>query len=364
MHPMKAKLIAATCACVCWSAASAEGAAVLFQDNFDSGQSEMAWHPPNLSGPDASVDFAFDYSTLGIPSAPNSVGGTTRGMRFLVNQGFDPATTDGTFQGISASPLDQHFTGDFIIQFDAWMNFVGPLPQGGVGSTQMATFGWGTTGTSVQWAGSNHSIIFAASGDGGTSSDYRVYRVGGGAPLSPSENPGVYAAGDISAPAASDSRNNVNPYYAPLGGKTTPAAQVSLFPNQAGTTAEGTFGMAWRNVVIEKAGDSISWTVDGLRIATVPLQGIVPGGDNILFGMFDINATSSTDPNDFLNAAIYDNILVTVPEPSSLLLLGSALALASTRRRRRDSADRLLLRTPHRVDSLPSLLSRRSRIGQ
>jgi hypothetical protein len=48
-------------------------------------------------------------------------------MRFLVNQGLDPVTTDGAFQGISAHPLDemtvpQAFSGDFRIRFDAWMN--------------------------------------------------------------------------------------------------------------------------------------------------------------------------------------------------------------------------------------------------
>ena len=92
--------------------------------------------------------------------------------------------------------------------------------------------------------------------------------------------------------------------------------------------------MAWRDVVIEKAGDTISWTVDGLRIATVPLEEVIPGGDNILFGMFDINATSSIDPNDFLNAAIYDNIVVIVPEPASAALLSVTAGFALAFRRR------------------------------
>jgi hypothetical protein len=40
--------------------------------------------------------------------------------------------------------------------------------------------------------------------------------------------------------------------------------------------------------------------------------------------MFDVNANASIDPNDFLNAAIIDNVVVeNVPEPSSVALLGS-----------------------------------------
>ena len=80
-------------------------------------------------------------------------------MRFLVNQGLDPVTTDGAFQGISAHPLDEMvapraFSGDFRICFDAWMNVIGPFPGGGSGSTQMASFGWGTNGGNTQGAGS------------------------------------------------------------------------------------------------------------------------------------------------------------------------------------------------------------------
>ena len=48
--------------------------------------------------------------------------------------------------------------------------------------------------------------------------------------------------------------------------------------------------MAWRDVVIEKIGTTVTWTVDGLLIATVPIDGITFGGEDIVFGMFDINS--------------------------------------------------------------------------
>jgi hypothetical protein len=303
---------------------------VLFQDNFDSGLSGANWVALLSNGgapTDTAADFAFDYGSLGIPAAPRS-NGTTIGVGFTVNR------EANVFQGISASPIDQHFTGDFRIRFDAWVNFVGAFPDGGTGSTQMASFGWGTTGTLVQWAASNHSMIFAASGDGGTATDYRVYRVGGGAPLAPDLNPGVYAAGNLTG--SPDSRNSNDPYYSSLGSKSAPAAQLALFPNQTGITAPGTFGMAWHDVTIDKVGDVFTWTVDGLLMATVPLNGASPSGDNIFFGMFDINNPSSSEPNNFLNTAIYDNIVVTsVPEPSSLAFLGLVGGIALLRRPRR-----------------------------
>jgi len=320
--------LAALAALVCLlPTPSTEAATVIFQDNFDNGQSGGSWDVWR-SGNDSVADFAYDYSAIGIPSAPNSTGGTTVGAQFLVNQ------SEGVFQGISASPRDVQITGDFTIRFDLWINFVGPLTLGGSGSTQMANFGWGTNGTRVQWAASNHSIGFSASGDGGTRQDYRVYRAAGGAPMAP--DTGVYAAGTLAEPSPGlDSRNNTDPYYASLGGKTAPAAQLALFPNQTEATSPGTLGMAWRDVVIEKSGEVITWTVDGLRIATVPLQDVSVGGDNLFLGMFDINAASSTDPNDFLNTAIYDNLRVSqVPEPSTFLLLGLTALVVGCKRRR------------------------------
>ena len=297
---------------------------VIYTDNFDAGTSAANW-AATQSASDSFVNFAFDYSTLGIPSA-NGAGRTTTGVRFLTNQ------TAVVQQGVSASPNGQSFTGDFKINFSAWLNYNGPLGPttvGGSGSTQVGSFGWGSNGTSVQWAGASSSTMFGTTGDGGSTIDYRVYQ--NNALLSPNvgSGVGVYAAGNLAS-----SYNNTDPYYSGFGGASAPAAQVALYSGQTGTTPAGAPAFAWRNMELIKVGSSFSWFMDGTRIATASLTGATLSGNNIFLGTFDINNTSSTDPNDFLIAAIYDNVVVTqIPEPTAFTLAGLA-GWALTRRRR------------------------------
>lgn len=293
-------------------------AQVAFSDDFDAGTSGSSWTAA-LSHADASVDYSFNYGTaLGIPAAPHSVGGSTTGMRFLANQ------SAGVLQGITASPNGQSFTGDFTIRFDMWLNYNGPLGPvtiGGSGSTQAGSFGWGTSGASTQWAGASSSIMFAGTTDGASASDYRVYR--NNALVTTAAN---YAAGSL---------NNSAAYYTGLfGSVSAPAAQVALFPGQTGTTQAGVLGFQWRDVVIQKTGTILTWSVDGNLIATADSAGATLSGNNIFFGLFDTTATSSTDANDQLITAIYDNIVVTVPEPSTAAMLGVGLSLVIARFRK------------------------------
>jgi hypothetical protein len=103
-------------------------AAPLYVENFD--VDPTANWTLNGGPSDESADFFFDYSTVGIPSAPNSTGGTTRGVKLQAN------LSGGVFSGMSVSPTGQSFIGDYKVTFDWWSNFNGPFPAGGSADTK------------------------------------------------------------------------------------------------------------------------------------------------------------------------------------------------------------------------------------
>jgi hypothetical protein len=299
-------------------------AAPLYSNDFDT-DTTASW-TVNGGPSDEAANFYYDYNTAGIPSAPHSTGGTTRGLNLQANQ------SGGIFSGFSVSPTGQNFSGNYKLRFDWWSNFNGPAPGGGSGSTQLSTFGVGTSGTVAQWpGGTQDSIYFGATGDGGSSVDWRAYSpTAGTGYTAPS---GVFAAGTSTSP---DSRNNADPYYASFGGVAPPAAQTLLYPQQTGLSNVGSTAFQWHDVVINKSATNVTWTVDGKLIATVPVaDDTASTGNNIFFGHSDINAGSSSDPNDVnLLFTLIDNVRV-VPEPASLSLLGLVgMGLLAVGRRR------------------------------
>lgn len=288
----------------------------VFSENFDADHSAN-W-TVNRGPGDSVADLYFDYSTVGVPSAPKS-GGTTRGLKLQAN------LTSATFGGVSVSPTGQAFEGDYRLRFDLWQNFNGPLPDGGSGSTQITGAGLGTAGTTPQWpAGTQDSVWFAATADGGSSVDYRAYS--SAAPTGYGDASGVFAAGG---------RDQGNPYYAEFGEVTAPQAQVDLFPDQAGTTYRGSQGFQWHDVVITKQGGQVTWQVDGLLLATVGLTNVTLGGGNILLMYSDINAGSSTDPDSPAVAfGLVDNVrverLAGAPNITSITVSGGTVHLQFT----------------------------------
>jgi hypothetical protein len=243
----------------------------------------------------------------------------------------DRATQPGTNvpSGLSVSPVGGDFMGNYRLRFDMWLNYNGPLDGGGGNSTQITCGGIGTPGASVQIAGRTPDCIyFGASGDGGSATaDYRAYSPGSGA-SGYQDASGVFAAGG---------RNNTLPYYSMFGGASAPAAQLALFSQQTGTTAIGAQGFVWRNVVIEWLDATVTFTIDGLLIATVDTTTFSgTSGTNILFNQFDINNSASTDPNaPLLLFGLIDNVRVEqIPEPSAMIGIGVGLAAVFFRRRR------------------------------
>ncbi len=309
---------------------SRASATILFSDDFETDTS--AGYNVNVSTGNHAATFSYDYSAVGIPSAPGS-GGTTRGLKLEANY-LNANNATETNGGVSVSPIGLSLTGDFRIRMSVWLNAPGPLPAGGSGSTQLTTYGWGTAGTSAQWFNSRDSIVFGTTGEAGASTDYVIYPNG---PLAPNGS-ALYAASAIVDPEADDSRNHPHIYYAGFGGDSPPAAQAALFASQTGSTVVGATGFAWRDVIIKKLGNSVSWTMDGVLLGTVDASVLANplGGSNFFLGQSDINNTASTiaDVRSLLFGLVDNVSVVTVPEPSGVALVVLCATSACLARKR------------------------------
>ena len=282
-------------------------------DNFDTDTS--ANYAIQSSGLTANT-FAFDYSTMGIPSAPSTVGGTTLGLMLEANM-------DALNPGVAAITLhtNQSFTGDRVISFDAWVNANGPFPAGGGGSTEFVTCGVGGDGTTVNQGGaSGLGAWFAASGEGGSSRDYRAYKDAGEQfPAS-----GQYCSSSASA------NNNSDPYYAQFGGIDVGNLPVQGANNggpaqQTGVTATGSIGFAWHRFVVTVDVDGgtggaplVTWSVDGRGFVQLDAgigSAFVSDG-TVTIGYMDI--FSSVSDNAALSFGLIDNLRIATPAPAAL----------------------------------------------
>jgi hypothetical protein len=273
----------------------------LWLDNFDA-NTAANW-AMNRSSSDCRVTFNYDYAADGISSAPNSTNNTTHGVKLEANVSL------ATAAAINISPVGRSFSGDYRLRFDLWINQNGPFPAGGNGSTQHGTAGLGTAGNQVQWTGAGSTADgywFAVDGEGQASDTSTSAMNDFGAfsgTTCHAASSGVYAAG-----TASNSRGNGNSYYAGTfpGGQTAPTSQQAAYSQQSGGLAAGTIGFAWRDVIINKTGNTVEWFIDGLRIATIP--GATFTSSNIFIGLWD--SFNSLSDNTNLSFAVFDNVRV------------------------------------------------------
>jgi hypothetical protein len=255
---------------------------VLFTDNFDAGSSAAAWSVACHAG-DCATDFFFDYATRGIPPAPNTTGGTTRGLRLLVNANDAVAAKDA----VSVYPVGQSFSGNYRLRFDLWMGYNGGAG-GGVGSTQFANFGLNHAGDRVCWADnvSSDGLWFGVTGEGGDASDYRAYRGGT-----------LLTAGTGGFPAGSLNH--------------TAAAYQAMFPAPPYETA-GAPGKRWVEVEVAQENGTVSWRINGTIIASRTDTTYTTGG--VMLGLMDTFTSIATPATDTF--ALFDNVVVeAIPGP-------------------------------------------------
>jgi hypothetical protein len=277
---------------------------ILFEDDFlNPTESATKWVVHTSDNfQDTYVDWAYDYSGDGIPSAPHSQGGATIGAKLRVTE------WTGAVNALSLFP-DMDFTGDYRVSFDSWQNYIGSLNGGGGGSTHHATAGIGSSGNQVQWwHGLSDGVWFMWDGDGangapttGDRAGLRDYNAMVEAQFQ-AESSGVYAAG-----TGSNSRSSGNAYYSLWGGVQAPALQQSTHPSQSGTTLVGSMGFAWHRVVITKQGNTITWTIDGMPIATVDASS-VSLGSKVFVGYSDLWPGGVA--NNAVQFALVDNFRV------------------------------------------------------
>jgi hypothetical protein len=290
----------------------------IFSDNFDS-NTATNWNA-NKSSSDNSVTFNFDYSTLGIPSAPHSTGGTTLGVQLKAN------LTLGVVAAISISPANQTFSGDYRLHFDGWINVNGPFPGGGASSTEFLTAGIGTSGTRTEWTGGGSTadgFYFSADGDGGvsatstTTGDYSGY-IGTAWQNAAS---GIYAAGSL---------DNASSYYSTLfpTGQSAPELQQANYSQQTGALASGTFGLAWHDVIVSRRGNTVDWVIDGIRMATISNATFT--ASNVFVGFWDPFASLTDNTN--LSFGLVDNVRVEIPAVAPVVTLqtGATLRMISS----------------------------------
>jgi hypothetical protein len=268
----------------------------LFEDNFDTDTSAN-WTVNQST--DSAIAFAYDYSADSIPPAPNGTG-TTLGVKMEAN------IVGVAAAYVIASPTGISPTGDYQIQVDYWINYDINDPTGN--TTEFIGGGVGYDGVTVERDGQ----LFIATGDGGSSRDYRLYKNSGS-----EQRIGI---ADQEDQFAIPSQNNLDATIAALfPGQTPPAGQ-----GQTGTAPDGSQAFAWHTltITVDSTYQTVNFDIDGVDIGTLICGGEygpacnVAGALQLFYG--DVFSSLASSPS--LQFGIFDNFAVYAAQTGPVVL--------------------------------------------
>jgi uncharacterized protein (TIGR02597 family) len=271
-----------------------------FSDDFET-NSAARWTLFNSSA-DYTANWMFDYSaqkyvtngvTNFIPAAPGGTG--THGIKLTCNKNDATAAASG----LSLYPKGFLSSTNYILRFDAWINYCGG-PGGTNGSTEFMSCGLNHSATNNNWTGTTKSdgLFFTWDGDGGTGNDdYRAYQGTGAAPTQLSfANSGMSASG-----ATRDHYSD--PFF------------QSLFHSPAYET-QGTAGKRWVQVELAYINKNYYLQMNGRLVAQKTNTTSYTNGDAMI-GYMDPFSSIAVIPQD--NFGIFDNVRVYMqPIPPSI----------------------------------------------
>ena len=353
------------------SASGAFGQLLLFSDDLSTGAGWGYSHFGGANKPGAGdiseADFGFDYSTLGIPEAPNSEPGdaATKGLRLATN-------TPGLWAGdqVAAVYEDPNFNGQYTLQVDVWLNWSATSGPGS-GTTEHAGVMVGFDADDAQYTfapGQNGAgVIFSGDGDAGCSSsicDYALVKNGAELDLNSGQyGESSFGTGNQAGYNNSNSNGNLNlatlfPSFdiaTATGGLNGTGMQpagalgfqwvtvaIEVDANATGNGANGNLGTARVALTSDASGNSfVLGTIDN-SVDDDPFDGEnteerpvnLEGGIGLM--MTDFFTTGPSDPNLafalFENVRVYDGHLsgsigagMQVPEPSTIALSLAAI---------------------------------------